>query len=252
MFNNRFRGLLLSWIPFGRRGGDQQEIDYYNLYADHDDEDQHHLCEEIEEEEEEGEEEGNNTSGGAGGDADVRRRRGGEEQHDEEEQQQEQQSPMHRRGFWEELFPTTTSTTTTTTTTSSFFQRGREYESIFVNHRYTKKELKVLASYESLDYLPPDSVVYRRWLSSMSESTGRLRLLHRLTTKWDLDRFFVMGLVGFFVGLLGFLLHQLIDVIAQTKWAHAKYLINDAGSGGGALISWVWLFGYVCYSRVIT
>ena len=43
----------------------------------------------------------------------------------------------------------------------SFFMRGREYESVYVNHRFTKEELKVLASYESLNYLPPDSKVQR-------------------------------------------------------------------------------------------
>ena len=43
----------------------------------------------------------------------------------------------------------------------SFFKRGREYESVYVNHRYTGEELKVLASYETLNYLPPDSKVFR-------------------------------------------------------------------------------------------
>ena len=43
----------------------------------------------------------------------------------------------------------------------SFFMRGREYGSVYVNHRFTGEELKVLASYESLNYLPPDSRVQR-------------------------------------------------------------------------------------------
>ena len=47
------------------------------------------------------------------------------------------------------------------TNVSAFFKRGREYESVFVNHRYTQEELKVLGSYESLNYLPPDSKVHR-------------------------------------------------------------------------------------------
>ncbi len=40
-------------------------------------------------------------------------------------------------------------------------RRGREYESVYVNHHYTGEELKVLASYETLNYLPPDSKAYR-------------------------------------------------------------------------------------------
>ena len=47
------------------------------------------------------------------------------------------------------------------TDVGAFFKRGREYESVFVNHRYTGDELKVLAGYESLNYLPPDSKVHR-------------------------------------------------------------------------------------------
>lgn len=46
----------------------------------------------------------------------------------------------------------------------AFFRRGREYESTFVNHRYTEAEKAILNSYQALDYLPPDSVAYRRWL----------------------------------------------------------------------------------------
>ena len=107
----------------------------------------------------------------------------------------------------------------------SFFQKGREYESTFVNHRYTEKELRVLASYETLDYLPPDSVVYRRWLGTQA-------------TKWDWDRFLVMGLIGFCVGLVGFLLHQLIDLIAETKWKYATDLVKD-----NVFLCWLWIFG---------
>jgi hypothetical protein len=44
---------------------------------------------------------------------------------------------------------------------TSFFKRGREYESVFTNHRYTAEELRVLGSYETLNYLPPDSKVFR-------------------------------------------------------------------------------------------
>ena len=36
----------------------------------------------------------------------------------------------------------------------------------------------------------------------------------------------MMGLIGFAVGLVGFLLHQLIDLISETKWTYSRiYLL---------------------------
>jgi len=31
----------------------------------------------------------------------------------------------------------------------------------------------------------------------------------------------MMGMIGFAVGIVGFLLHQFIDLISDTKWSHA-------------------------------
>ena len=36
----------------------------------------------------------------------------------------------------------------------------------------------------------------------------------------------MMGLIGFCVGFIGFLLHQLIDVIADIKWDKAQEYIK--------------------------
>ncbi len=47
---------------------------------------------------------------------------------------------------------------------SGFFAKGRDYESRYVNHSYTAQEREILAGYESLDYLPPHSHVYKNWL----------------------------------------------------------------------------------------
>ena len=47
---------------------------------------------------------------------------------------------------------------------SGFFAKGRDYESRYVNHSYTEQERSVLAGYESVDYLPPHSHVYKNWL----------------------------------------------------------------------------------------
>jgi hypothetical protein len=47
-------------------------------------------------------------------------------------------------------------------------------------------------------------------------------MFHRL----DWDRWLMMGFIGFAVGLIGFLLHQLIDVIAEWKWEKANHFIK--------------------------
>ncbi len=96
--------------------------------------------------------------------------------------------------------------------------------------RYTDGEKKVLSSYESLDYLPPDSKAYRDWLRDrQAGSRGG-----------ELDRWVVMGLIGLAVGLLGFLLHQLIDLVARTKWQLARELARDSN----IFLLWCWIFGY--------
>ena len=60
------------------------------------------------------------------------------------------------------------------------------------------------AAIEAIDYLPPDSEVYRRW--SDTQPVGRT---------WDRWAMFV--LVGVAVGLAGFAAHLLIDVLAFIK-----------------------------------
>ena len=36
----------------------------------------------------------------------------------------------------------------------------------------------------------------------------------------------MMGLIGFTVGIVGFLLHQFIDLISDTKWEHAEKFLT--------------------------
>lgn len=43
--------------------------------------------------------------------------------------------------------------------------QGRDFESIYTNHRYTAREREVLASHDSFDYLPSHSAVYKQWLT---------------------------------------------------------------------------------------
>lgn len=46
-----------------------------------------------------------------------------------------------------------------------------------VNHYYTREERARLADVESIDYLPPNSEVYRRWLAGQPHRQA-LRFTH--------------------------------------------------------------------------
>lgn len=114
-----------------------------------------------------------------------------------------------------------------TTTQTSFFQKGREFESRYVNHHYTEEERQKLGTFESVDYLPPHSAVYKNWLK---QQPSRL----------DWDRWVMMGMIGFTVGFIGFLMHQLIDVISEIKWDKASEFIEKRDFA----LAWVWVIGY--------
>ena len=102
------------------------------------------------------------------------------------------------------------------------------------NHKYSVKDRESLASYESQDYLPPHSEVYTAWLAGQQASN-------------DWDRWVMMGLIGFFTGLTGFFLHQIIDLIADTKWDLAKDYISESRSQYGT----AWLLSVLYSSLVI-
>ena len=42
----------------------------------------------------------------------------------------------------------------------------------------------------------------------------------------------MMGIIGFSVGILGFLLHQIIDIISEFKWELTRQYINDGDFSG--------------------
>ncbi|XP_070575370.1 chloride channel protein C-like [Ptychodera flava] len=110
---------------------------------------------------------------------------------------------------------------------TGFFAKGRDYESAYVNHRYTKEERNVLATYESVDYLPPHSQAYKNWL-------------RKQPARLDWDRWVMMGLIGFTVGIIGFLMHQCIDIISDFKWDTAEEYIKD----GNVLKAWGFVLMY--------
>ena len=45
------------------------------------------------------------------------------------------------------------------------FARNRDLESTSTNHQYTTQEREILGQFEAVDYLPPHSQAYKKWLS---------------------------------------------------------------------------------------
>lgn len=44
-------------------------------------------------------------------------------------------------------------------------EQGRDFGSVYTNHKYTTSEREILASHDSFDYLPSHSEVYKEWLT---------------------------------------------------------------------------------------
>lgn len=88
----------------------------------------------------------------------------------------------------------------------SFFQRGRDFEAVGDAHTYTAQEQKILASFDSLEYLPPNNKVYRDYLSDPFQERPSQ------TARW-----LAMGLIGVSVGIVGFLLKSIIDRISEWR-----------------------------------
>ena len=42
----------------------------------------------------------------------------------------------------------------------------------------------------------------------------------------DWDRWVMMGIIGITIGLVGFILHQTVHLIAEIKWHKAQYLMH--------------------------
>ncbi|CAK0786046.1 hypothetical protein CVIRNUC_009259 [Coccomyxa viridis] len=106
------------------------------------------------------------------------------------------------------------------------FQRGHDVEGAGVNHHYTREERERLANVESIDYLPPNSEVYRRWLATQP---------HR--RQWD--RWFMMGSIGIIVGIIGYFLFFSIELLSDLKYRTVRYLVGHVNIGVA------WLFNMV-------
>ncbi|GFR93927.1 chloride channel protein [Elysia marginata] len=110
----------------------------------------------------------------------------------------------------------------------SVFAKGRDYEPVFVTHKYTEQEKETLSSYESCDYLPSHSHIYKHWIK------------RQMISNIETDRWVMMGLIGFAVGFLGFLLHQLIERISSLKWSTTKEFLDD----GKVAVGWMFCSAY--------
>ncbi|KAK4827819.1 hypothetical protein QYF61_021903, partial [Mycteria americana] len=89
-----------------------------------------------------------------------------------------------------------------------------------------EEEREHLIAHESLDYLPSHSKVYKKWLQ---EKTYR--------KEWD--RWLLMGLIGTAVGMLGFLVHQIIDTFIKLKWDLVENYLQD----GNIHMTWLCALG---------
>ncbi|XP_051878557.1 chloride channel protein A-like [Pristis pectinata] len=92
--------------------------------------------------------------------------------------------------------------------------------------KYTQKDRERLASHESLDYLPSHSEVYRKWLREMPYRS-------------DWDHWFMMGLIGIAVGILGFFVYQAIDTINKLKWKLVLHYIQNSQF----FLTWIYVVG---------
>jgi chloride channel 7 len=56
--------------------------------------------------------------------------------------------------------------------------------------------------------------VYKHWIK------------RQMVSRLQLDRWLMMGMIGFVVGVIGFLLHQLIEQIADFKWEKTQDILQ--------------------------
>jgi hypothetical protein len=92
--------------------------------------------------------------------------------------------------------------------------------------RAERASLQARASIENIDYLPPDSVVFRRWAGS--QVVGRV---------WD--RWAMFLAIGVAVGLAGFCVHLLIDIMAFVKAREGTAALRARGAAPASLCAFV-------------
>ncbi|CAI9742196.1 channel C-like [Octopus vulgaris] len=112
--------------------------------------------------------------------------------------------------------------------TFSFLATGRDFQPADISHQYTEQEKRFLGTFTSLDYLPSHSNVYKNWLKRQRSS------------RYQVHRWLLMGIIGFTVGFIGFVMHQLIELIADVKWTKATEYIESSDY----VAAWGWSLAY--------
>ncbi|KAJ8303302.1 hypothetical protein KUTeg_019698 [Tegillarca granosa] len=128
-----------------------------------------------------------------------------------------------------------------------FLETGRDYEPNYITHKYTDEEKITLAQFESVDYLPSHSETYRGWIRQQKSLGSN-----------TLGRWAVMGIIGFLVGLIGFLLHDLIEEISRIKMEYCSRLYTgticiylDQNFGMACIFSTGYSLVFIIFSAVI-
>ncbi|KAL3858585.1 hypothetical protein ACJMK2_008857 [Sinanodonta woodiana] len=121
----------------------------------------------------------------------------------------------------------------------SFLEQGRDIESVNIPHKYTEKEKEALGAFESLDYLASHSDIFKKWVKRQRVSS------------LNLDVWFMMALIGFSVGVVGFLLHQVIEEIADLKWETAEKFLHDGKYTFASLFTFGYSLAFVLFSAFI-
>ncbi|XP_068090846.1 chloride channel protein C-like [Hyperolius riggenbachi] len=91
---------------------------------------------------------------------------------------------------------------------------------------YQQKKIFAGGVHESLDYLPSHSDVYKTWLQEVAHRT-------------DWDRWLMMAYIGVVIGIIGFLMHQTIELLFERKWE----LVEEYIKHGDFFTTWLIVLG---------
>ena len=106
-------------------------------------------------------------------------------------------------------------------------QKGRDYENRHTNHVFSPAELKTMSTFQSMNYLPQNSIIYRKWLQKQDASIG--------DNHWD--KWFVMGLIGLTTGLTGYFLKSMTELITKKKFEFVQEALDEGLLG--SVFLWV-------------
>ena len=128
----------------------------------------------------------------------------------------------------------------TTHATFSCCQKGRDFENRHTNHVFSPVELKKMSTFESMNYLPQNSNVYRKWLSNQDAS-----IIHN-DNHWD--KWILMGLLGVATGVTGYFLKSLTELVTSAKFE----LVQEALDQGEVGVVFVWIAGISIFMVLIS